>query len=372
MSSPPSNSDALSPFDSRRNNFDFLRLFLAILVIYSHSYALGLGNEDGEILFRALRVKLFGLHMTLGALAVGGFFIISGFLITMSWDRRRSVWDYFKKRIARIFPGFLVAAALGAYLVPIYAGSSGTVEPSRFIAGAARLIAVENRGAFPTNIYPAATNGSLWSIPYEFWCYIAVAALGLSGLIARNSVLVVMFVASLAIAFAMAITEWNPASGTPARVFGVLSKTIGDPVFWARLAPFYLAGVVAHRCRRHIPLNGRVATIALLLLIAAAFVPAGWAVALPVCGAYLIFWFAFHPSIPSIPAARFGDLSYGTYLYGFPIQQTCVMLAGGSMHPLALLAASLPLSLLAGALSWHGVERWFLRSRKSNSNSKVS
>src|SRR5688500_730215 len=86
----------------RQNNFDFLRLALAVLVILSHSYYLVSGTEDSEPLMRASRGQI-----EMGALAVNFFFIISGFLITHSWFSAPRVRDYLKKRVLRIFPGFV-------------------------------------------------------------------------------------------------------------------------------------------------------------------------------------------------------------------------------------------------------------------------
>ena len=63
-----------------------------------------------------------------------------------------------------------------------------------------------------------------------------------------------------------------------------------------------------------------------------------------------------------LPVRRFArnDVSYGTYLYGWPIQQLLVI---GGVHSLGLpvmLASSLGLSLAAGTASWFVVERRFL------------
>jgi peptidoglycan/LPS O-acetylase OafA/YrhL len=45
---------------------------------------------------------------------------------------------------------------------------------------------------------------------------------------------------------------------------------------------------------------------------------------LPFAGAYLLFWIAIHPRIHLKDFGRYGDFSYGTYLYAFPIQQLAV------------------------------------------------
>lgn len=77
MPQPPTGREVLS-----HNNFDFLRFFLAALVIFSHSFPLLDGSKEWEPLYR-----FTGRQVEAGAVAVDGFFIISGFLIAQSWVR---------------------------------------------------------------------------------------------------------------------------------------------------------------------------------------------------------------------------------------------------------------------------------------------
>jgi peptidoglycan/LPS O-acetylase OafA/YrhL len=99
-------------------------------------------------------------------------------------------------------------------------------------------------------------------------------------------------------------------------------------------------------------------------------VPGSWQLLFPVVGAYLVFWFGYHPRLQLHNFARFGDFSYGTYLYAFPIQQLLVQQAGGSLNPYLLFIVAAPLSLVAAFGSWHGVEKWFL-SRASVTSGKA-
>src|SRR5262245_31063326 len=105
----------------RANNFDALRFALAALVILSHSFPLLQGTDNAEPFFVAT-----GGQMTGGMVAVGSFFIISGFLIARSWDNSRGLGDYLRKRIARIYPGFLIASMFCAFVAgPKLAESAG-------------------------------------------------------------------------------------------------------------------------------------------------------------------------------------------------------------------------------------------------------
>ena len=339
------------------NNFDVLRFLFASLVVFSHSYPLGEGHE----LHEPLR-KLTG-QTTLGGLSVHCFFIISGFLIAASWDRRKDVGQFLKKRVLRIYPGFIIANMVGVFLVAPMAtdsaiGNAG-VSLRQFAWDCMRLQGTQ----LPDTLFPQnhlhAVNGSIWSIAYEFWCYIGVIILGLLPLFHRRSFVLGLFVASLAVAFIFPTYHLEWFGG------GILGKIFGYPFFWARLLPSYLAGVVAWRYKDKIVVSDRVAMFSAIALATSVPVANSWSVMFPVCGAYLVLWAAFHPLFRLHGFSKYGDFSYGMYLYAFPIQQLLVMNNSGSMNPYVLFALAWPLSILAGMLSWYVVERPFLRRAHS-------
>src|ERR1700732_1330773 len=94
------------------NNFAAIRIVMALLVVWSHCFALYLGSEATE----PISVILHGMTNA-GRVAVQVFFVVSGFLITQSFERSSSSWAYLKKRVARIYPGYLVATAICAFLI---------------------------------------------------------------------------------------------------------------------------------------------------------------------------------------------------------------------------------------------------------------
>ena len=81
----------------------------------------------------------------------------------------------------------------------------------------------------------------------------------------------------------------------------------------------------------------------------------------PVFGCYLALWLALHPRLPIIPAARFGDLSYGLYIYGWPVEETVMWLSGGRAVWWEVFLIALPAAAAIAFLSWHLVERPMLR-----------
>jgi peptidoglycan/LPS O-acetylase OafA/YrhL len=150
--------------------------------------------------------------------------------------------------------------------------------------------------------------------------------------------------------------------------YAILSLARFHPAlgFWygsVRLALFFLAGTVFYQWRGVIPRSPWFAVGALALLAASTRVPGGLAVALPIALTYLLFHFAFG-SYGLAHWGKRGDFSYGTYLYAFPIQQLLVLRLGPG-SPLANAALALPLSVLAGVISWHAVEKHFLKRGRS-------
>lgn len=344
---------ATAVWDSRRNNLDFLRLALAVLVILSHSYPLGTATESTEPMHRWTRGQ-----MTFGAVAVDLFFVMSGFLITASVLRSPTLWVYMQRRISRIYPGFITASLLGVGLFGVIGAerlvANHWLAAGDFLLQTLRLREFTFQSAFSANPYPNAINGSLWSIQYEFWCYIGVALLAAASILRRPLIVAVLLGVSVLVGVYFQASDLVLGG----KWLGVL---LGSPQLWARLLPFYLAGMVFYLFRGHIPLQGWIAAAALASLVAACWWPWGWAALFPLSGTYLVFYLAFQPRLPLSQAGKFGDFSYGTYLYAFPVQQVLMQHFGHLVAPWRLFVVALPITLLFAVASWYGVERRFLR-----------
>ena len=343
----------MSEWEGRGNNFDFMRLSLAVLVIYSHAYALGLGSEALEPVVRATHGQISG-----GVIAVDGFFVMSGFLITASAERSRGVGAYLKKRVARIYPAFVVAAAVTAVAVlPVSGGAflyaGWAARAGDFLLQTLRLREFSYAGAFAGNPYPGVINGSTWSVQYEFWCYIGVALLLAVGWLGRRGLLLGLFLGSWVVSILFRWQGWMLGGKQLGLVFG-------PPQIWARMLPLYLAGVVFYLYREKIALRGWMALVSALGLVVASWIPLGWTVALPFAGTYLIFWIVYTPWVRLHRVGRFGDFSYGTYLYAFPIEQMVMKGFGHAVEPMVLFVIATPLTLVVAVASWYGVERRFL------------
>ncbi len=338
------------------NNLDFLRLALSVLVIYSHSYPLGTGSETAEPLNRWTHGQ-----MTFGAVAVDLFFIMSGYLITASAVRSRGLADFFVKRVRRIYPAFAVNAFFTLLVVVPLAGGHLRGSPVRkatyWSLQILRLQEFQTVHSFGSNPFPMVVNGSVWSISYEFWCYIGIAMLLAAGLLSRRWLLLLCFMVAWMTGIAFQAEGWVLGNG-------LLRSLLGVPQIWARLLPFYLGGTVFYLFRDRIHWNGWAALGCVAALVTASFFSLGWVTVFPLVGPYLAFFVAFHP-VPGLQdTGRFGDFSYGTYLYAFPVQQLLMEALGHAVRPWILFAMATPLTLLLAVGSWYGVERHLLAPKR--------
>ena len=345
----------MSAWDRRENNFDFMRLALAVLVIWSHAYALELGKIEAEPIGRWTHGQDSG-----GSVAVNSFFVMSGFLIAASAQRSRGVVAFLKKRVQRIYPAFVVSALLMLMLLPLSGGRlfySGWMAAGDVMLQTLRLREFDYAGAFPGSPWIHALNGSTWSIQFEFWCYLGVALMLVLGVLRRRGLVLALFAAAWLLSIAFRVFGWMPAGKW-------LGIAMGPPYLWARLLPLYLVGVVFYLFRERIPLSGWMAAVSALALVVACRFHIGWTVAFPLAGTYLLFWFAFTPRVKLQHFGRFGDFSYGTYLYGFPVEQVFVQGAGHRVVPLLVFLEATPVVILLAVASWYGVERRFLRAAR--------
>ncbi|HXZ01625.1 MAG TPA: acyltransferase [Stellaceae bacterium] len=334
----------------RRNNFDALRLVAAASVIFSHSFLLSQGREDTEPLMR-----LTGGQAIFGVVGVFVFFVLSGFLVTQSFETTLSPLRFLAKRALRIYPGYAVCLllctfALGPLIsaLPLrdYLASVGTWD---FLLSNLAMN-VEHNGLpgvrFTGFAIGGIVDGPLWSLPCEMVMYLLVLALGVLRLI-RLAVLLPLLALGLA-------CLWLDTAQS-AYFIGAVGWLLG----------FFVAGMILYKLRFTRLFDRRLALPALIAM--AASVPFHLFILLfPLFGAWLIIWLALEPRLPVIPAARFGDLSYGLYIYGWPVQQTLLHVSGGRLLWWQLFPLALALAAAIAWLSWHLVEQPALRLKPSN------
>ncbi|MEE4451169.1 acyltransferase [Novosphingobium resinovorum] len=340
------------PAGMRRNHFNAIRLAMAMAVIWSHSFAIHRGSEDTEPVS-----LLLGGFYNAGSVGVRVFFIVSGFLIARSWLASPQAAGYFAKRARRIYPGFIVATAICAFVVvPLHATAGWTlVSPAAVLDWSWRALTLHGGVPGADAFGGQAVNGALWSIRYEAWCYVGVAVAGGLGLMRRPGLLVAATLGVMVGKAMLDVMGKQPGGGLVEAVFGW-------PYAWFSLAPCFLMGMLAQCYGRFVPRSMAGLCVLLAGLVATTQLGGGSRIAFdllfPLAATYAVLFAAFSPvRLPD--AARFGDFSYGAYLYGFPIQQ--MLKWGLALSFPVYVLASFGFSLLAGAASWVLVEQWFVR-----------
>ena len=329
----------LDAFDgNRRNNFTALRILFAWMVLFGHSFPV---TGHGEL--NPLR-DFFQRSTWIGEVAVGGFFIISGFLVTASFQRR-GIRDYTVSRVLRIYPALALCVLLTVFLLgPLltsldaaaYLSSPGTWDYLRNITA---LFPMDYRlpGLFETLPRPGV-NGSLWTLTVEVSCYILLGLAGVLGLLQSRGLANLVCLAVLA--------------------FGLHHFTslplVGRAPGWATPALHFLVGIAFYVNRAAIPVDGRLAVVAAALWYVALGEPWFHWVAAPAF-AYLIFFLAYGTPHLDIDG-RLGDPSYGIYIYAWPVQQTLVQLFPEE-GPYFNAAVATVLVFALAMLSWRLLER---------------
>lgn len=326
-----------SEFDRRANGLNFLRLCLAAGVIVWHSVPL----TGHAITWPPLR-------QLMGDISVDTFFAISGFLIAGSWLGRPRLGSFLLARALRILPAFyacllFTALVLAPVMVAITGGRLHLADEWAYIRanGLMWVNRYEIAGTPEGVPYPHVWNGSIWTLAWESLCYLGIAALGLAGLLRRRRVSIAAFclVWLLALGVALGFTDrWLI-------------------VTFARFALVFFAGVIVQLWADRIPVNRWLITSCAIAIPLSAFLPNYRLVAaLPL--AYLAIVLGSRLRAPRWQLHN--DLSYGVYVYAFPVQQSLAMLGLwrlGPIFPILSMIFTLPFA----AASWFGVERWALK-----------
>jgi peptidoglycan/LPS O-acetylase OafA/YrhL len=324
----------------RYSNFDTMRLAAAVAVIVSHSFPLSYGVGYPEPLH-----DISNSQTSLGGLAVIVFFILSGYLITASFRHRTPVL-FLTSRALRLLPGLAVVLLVLAFV----AGPILTVLPFReyLISTAPYAYVAQNLsltgfmdalpGVFGTNPFPNAIDGSLWTLRYEAECYLILFVLGMTKLLNRY-VLLALFIVVL-------LCSWR-------------WWLVGDRLFFYK---YFLGGALFYAWRP--PLRWWVALVCALLV--GLSLRTGFRLVSATAGTYLTLYIGLAPAIRLPKVTRWGDLSYGTYIWAWPVQQIVAMLLGGWTAWYLNLLIALPIIMVLAALSWHFVERPALSLKARN------
>ena len=338
-----------APGKAHGNAFGVLRLVLAALVIVSHSAEMLDGNRLREPL-----TQLFGT-ISFGEFAVDGFFIVSGYLVTASFVRRPKIFSYLWRRIVRIYPAFIAATLVCILVVAPLGGVDITrITPAGWEKLAIRALTLEPvdiRGAFAGQFY-GGLNGAMWTIAFEFRCYLLVLILGITRIVKLPWVVVGLAVGCLMVPIVMPVSTFVHLRDDP-----VAKIVLINPLVAARLAGQFLAGASFFLLGRGLRVTPVAVGAALVgLCVGLCFKPTAEP-AVAIFGGYLLFAIAFQTRWRWLNRINDrDDVSYGLYLYAWPVAMLLIRYwAGISLGMLML--ATLAGALALGAASWFGVEK---------------
>jgi peptidoglycan/LPS O-acetylase OafA/YrhL len=323
------------------NNFDFIRLAAATMVLCSHQFAL---------LFRP-EPHPFGLF-TLGTLGVLIFFSVSGYLVAQSWDSDPHVWRFAARRFLRIWPGLAVVVLFAVLCVgPLFSQLPisdyfQTAKTWRYLWLLCLRVQLYLPEVFKNNPWNVV-NGSLWTIPVEVKWYGILLAAGICGLLRwRTRVLMLAMVVLYATyIYGVFDVQHNPLANYPL------------PAFGCEYGTFFCYGVLLHRWR-HVWEKSVVPVLACLALLAGILVAmdhqyAAVFVLLP----FVVIWFGSLSTPLVREAGRYGDLSYGIYIYAYMVQQAVIAVIGFHHSYVVSLSVSMAVTLTCAFASWRLIER---------------
>jgi peptidoglycan/LPS O-acetylase OafA/YrhL len=309
----------------RRDNLNAIRLSMALLVIYSHSFAVA-GVPQPEI-----------IDWSLGTFAVHVFFAVSGYLVAGSYMRNPHFVTFGVNRALRILPGLVVAKIFGKTLYAYF-------------------------DQYSTNPTPFTPNNSLWTIPWEIACYGACGFAGLIGLLhfGRYNVL-------FTVIWLMVFMQAGSIGDAYTLILPLLLSFLAGgfvAVNESRIDMRVCAGIgalvlVIIAVDQHVGLLMRalyfIPSMSKPLLVDLELLPKILGTAF--CAIYLGKY------APPFWVVR-QDYSYGMYLYAWPFQQATFATAvscGWHIDPYSLFALAVTLTFCMAAPSWHLIEKPALR-----------
>ncbi|MFD1950274.1 acyltransferase family protein [Sphingomonas arantia] len=328
--------------------FDYLRIGLSVAVLLFHAVVTSYGRTvESALVWDTLLGSVVRMILPM-------FFALSGFLVAGSIFRSGTTVGFVLLRALRLLPALTVEVIISALIIgtvfttlPLaeYLSSRATWT---YFANILGRIHYQLPGVFQSNPDPTAVNMSLWTIPYELECYLALIFLMVTRLVKMRAAVVAITSLTCVAMFAGAMIQTEP----------VVLRAIDARA----LIVCFLAGVSIYLYRDRIKLS----LPAFLACTVVSVALLGWnesSMLTPPLIAYLTVYLGMtNPPKNKIIAS--GDYSYGIYLYAYPIQQA-VSYYPELRHWWINVLITLPASFLCALFSWHCVEKHVLKYKKA-------
>ncbi len=329
--------------------FDGIRLLAAWAVVFSHSYLIAGGPTVADPLSR-----LLGEPFSFGQYAVKVFFIMSGFLLSASLDSNKDPLRFLANRLFRIVPGFCFAIVISVlFIAPflskldflaIITSREAWISIFWSISGLNDLTGI----ALSASRYPELAgflNGSLWTIPYEMVCYLVLLSLYM--LLRKDSRVAIAALLLLVLTLVGARLGLTPSGwSSHPQAFMKLPYALDESTL-----PYFCGGVLFYSCHKRWGASPQLVAAALIVLLGTAAIGLH-DVALALAGPVVVVWLGARRNVLSRLTDRIGDVSYGVYLFGWPVG-LLVTSKSDSTSALVVFALSIPLVLaLAYSMHW--------------------
>lgn len=368
-------SDIIARYSGVGPSFDIIRLGLAILILYGHTRNLiSSGAETPSVtaqlqfdfetnlnglLPNSIVSYIMQIQSRIYVLYVPMFFALSGFLVAGSALRLKSIRVFLIHRALRIFPALTFEVFLSAIILGMFFSKLSikdyVSDPQflRYFGNIFGFVTFTLPGVFEENPLPNIVNLNLWTLPAEFYCYLAFSiamAIGLPYHLGRTLV----FIVSTYVALSMASIIWG--IGVAPSVYSTLAITY-----------YFVIGVAVFVLKSYIPYYFTFFLFSAITVALATPFPNLSFVIAPLL-AYITIYIGFLPKL-ALPFLKGNDYSYGIYLYGFPISQGIVSILP-KISRLELFFLALTITLAVAICSWHWIEKPCLKLKKRLTSSK--
>ena len=339
----PSAADILNRNNGEGPGFNALRLILSLTILAAHSGWVA-GADTSE--------DWTGFHGIFLLSLVPAFFALSGFLVTGSAVRTGAVRPFIALRAIRIVPALFVEITLSALVLgPLLTSWAlrdyfSDIRFWEYFGNVVGRIRFELPGVFEGNPVAGVVNQNLWTLKPEFYCYIVMAGMIAVGLLGRRRLFAILSLATVL--------------GATVAAFATGFGMSGGNYHWTVVVFYFLVGCLYFQWRDHLKIHWALFVFSLLASVALMAAPREYAFFVPFFLTYCVIYVGLLPL--HLPARiKKLDVSYGIYLYGFPIQQaiisqTDLFHANGPL----LFAISAPIVVLFALFSWLWIEKPFL------------
>lgn len=337
------------------NNFTAVRLLLASLVIFTHSYWLTTGTSGKDDLSDILGAPV-------SVFAVDGFFFLSGFLVYPSLLRLGRASRFLLARLARLWPGLAVSVLLtalaGAFISSVHGLAYLRGDTAKFLAtNLTFLVGSFNLTGVTCGAAACPVNGSLWTLPWEARCYLALALLGVLGLAKPDLMKLFVLPATLVGAIVWDIPALQHFVQVHVGHGAVDQLNEAD-----RLWPLFALGAAAYIFRDRLTLSWIVLSGLFVVMLVANRLGVGVHARALFVG-YLVLCLGLLTAKTRSFSGTWPDYSYGMYIYAFPVMMAVHALAPTPSH-WVLAAMTFAATLPCAVMSWHFIEKPALGAAK--------